>query len=156
MGVIFTEGIFILIYRLQSAKRIRIPKPPFLPTCCSSTAAPIFSSFRMNRRLSRRNQSSCGGRCMFWRWRSAQCRCAIWRYQGPAIEPGRAPNLFNYIFIVLIYVIYIYWYCPVRLIILVAFTRKNRIILYLFYILIVKSIGIHCNKNKFKILKENN
>ena len=36
--VIFTEGDFILIYKPQSAGYIRIPRLPFLPTCCSSIA----------------------------------------------------------------------------------------------------------------------
>ena len=62
--VIFTEEVFILIYKAQSAKRIRTPRPPFLPTCCSSAAgvSPMLSCSRLNRRPFGRNQSSCGGR----------------------------------------------------------------------------------------------
>ena len=97
MSDIFIEGIFILIYRLQSAKRIRIPKPPFLPICCSPAAAPMLSCSRMNRR--------------------ARKRCAIWRYQGPAIEPGRAPDLSSsalhlqlYIYCINVCYIYIFNY----------------------------------------------
>ena len=55
---------YILISELQSTKSIRIPKPPFLPTCCSSAAgvSPMLSCSRLNRRPFGRNQSSCGGR----------------------------------------------------------------------------------------------
>ena len=62
--VIFTEGVFILIYKAQSAKCIGIPRQPFLPTCCSSVAgvSPMLSCSRLNRRPFGRNQSSCGGR----------------------------------------------------------------------------------------------
>ena len=127
MSVIFTKGIFILIYKLQSAQHIRIPKPPFLPTCCSSTAAPMLSSSCMNRRLSRRNQSSCWGGCMFWRRRSAQKRCAIWRYQGPAIEPRRAPVLVgspSYMMYLLYLYIYIQLYFIFSLVCPYATARK--------------------------------
>ena len=115
--VIFTEGVFILIYKAQSAKRIRIPRPPFLPTCCSSATgvSPMLSCSRLNRHLSGRGQSSCGGRlhvltsmgrtkmlCYLARLRSCN------RARESTRPQSRRLPIFNYIFIVLMYVIYIY------------------------------------------------
>ena len=114
MGVIFTEGIFILNYS-PSAKRIRIPKPTFLPTCCSSAAAPMLPCPRMNRRPPRRNRSSCGGRMhvlTLTERAKTLCYLAIPRSCNRARESTRPQSrrlpIFNYIFIVLMYVIYIY------------------------------------------------
>ena len=116
MGVIFTEGIFILNYS-PSAKRIRIPKPTFLPTCCSSAAAPMLPCPRMNRRPPRRNRSSCGGRMhvlTLTERAKTLCYLAIPRSCNRARESTRPQSrrlsIFNYIFIVLMYVIYIYIY----------------------------------------------
>ena len=116
MGVIFTEGIFILNYS-PSAKRIRIPKPTFLPTCCSSAAAPMLPCPRMNRRPPRRNRSSCGGRMhvlTLTERAKTLCYLAIPRSCNRARESTRPQSrrlsIFNYIFIVSMYVIYIYIY----------------------------------------------
>ena len=111
MGVIFTEGIFILNYS-PSAKRIRIRKPTFLPTCCSSAAAPMLPCPRMNRRPPRRNRSSCGGRMHVLTLTEravSLCYLAIPRSCNQARESTQPLQLYIYC-INICYICYIYIY----------------------------------------------